>query len=91
MRRNEKAFDGTEILKARGGRDFYFHGRHFHISDLYEKDRKDGEKYLIDEIDKNGFLNVLHNSIGWDVPHFKTISSARRFVADWEHFLKPLD
>lgn len=89
MRRNERDTGGNEILKEKGGRDFYFHGRHFHISDLIGK--KDSYKYYVTEIDDKGFPKTLLNTCGWVLQSFKTIREARRFVADWEDFLQPLD
>lgn len=84
MRTNERTFDGEEILKLRGGRNFTFHGRKFHVANLYKADEKDGNKYMLEEITKDGRMELMHNSIGWELLKFKTIKDARAWVRDWE-------
>lgn len=84
MRTNERDCEGNEILRNRGGRSFTFHGRKFYVADLCKADMKDGNKYLLEEIREGGRIELMHNSIGWELLKFKTIKDARAWVRDWE-------
>lgn len=84
MRTNEKWADGTERLSITSGRSFTYNGRKYHVSDLPKSDQKDGNKYCIDEVMKDGRFELMHCSIGWDLLKFKTIKDARRWIRDWD-------
>lgn len=79
-----------ESLKITSGRNFSFHNRKFHVADLPKADQKDGEKYMIQEIMKDGSYSIMHNSINWEMLKFPTIKEARRWVSDWEWCTKAL-
>lgn len=84
MRTNEKWADGTEILRITSVRNFTYHGRKFMVGNLCKADIKDGKKYCLYEVEKDDSLELMHNSIGWDLLKFKTIKDARRWVRDWD-------
>lgn len=80
-----------DSLKITSGRNFSFHNRRFHVADLPKADQKDGEKYMIQEITKDGSsCNIMYNSINWEMLKFPTIKEARRWISDWEWCTKAL-
>ncbi|MDX8417376.1 hypothetical protein [Absicoccus intestinalis] len=79
-----------EYLKITSGRNFSFHNREFHVADLPKQDQTDGNKYMIQEVMKDGSYNLCFNELNWDLLKFPTIKEARRFVSYEEWCIKSM-
>lgn len=90
MRKNERLADGTERLIIRNTRNFTYNGRKYYIADLDLADRERTRmKYMITEV-IDGKYTIMHNCIDWELPKFKTLKDAMRYVRDTDSFLREL-
>lgn len=90
MRKNERLADGTERLIIRNTRSFTYNGRKYYIADLDSKNiQSTGMKYFITQV-IDGTYKIMYNCINWELPKFKTLKDAMRYVRDYDSFLKEL-
>lgn len=69
------------MLKIDGRRTFVYNNKHYRIQNLPAKDRTDGKKYYITVLNNNIYMCCYMMG---ELPKFKTIKDAQRYVRDWD-------
>ena len=70
-------------MAINANRRFNKYGFKFYVQNLANADRKDGYKYCLSMIDEKEHYNLVYDKITWELPKFKTIKDAHRWV--WFH------
>lgn len=75
-------------MTINGRRNFTYKGRKFYVQDNPKRGRKnDDDNYFLSEEWENGMLYILYERYSYDIPKFKTIKDAQRYVRDYEFLI----
>lgn len=75
-------------MTINGNRKFNFNGKSYYVQTNPKSNREsENDNYYLTLVTDSGMSLVLYNCCGWDVPKFKTIKEAQKYVVDWEFVL----